>query len=107
MEHVAKIFHKQHEVDLLADLRSRNRLWSAVEKAKRELSELICDTCIRTMPRSTNLPGHLPEALYMRRGRKIRAVLVTPEGFERRFLDVKAREDKKRFLETVRLLRRH
>lgn len=40
MEHVAKTFHKQHGVDLLADLHSRNRLWSAVEKAKRELSNM-------------------------------------------------------------------
>lgn len=40
MEHVAKTFHKLHGVDLLADLRSRNRLWSAVEKAKRELSNM-------------------------------------------------------------------
>ena len=46
------------------------------------------------------------EPILISKGWKIRAVLVTLEGFERRFLDVKAREDKKRFLETVRLLRR-
>ncbi|HEC31696.1 MAG TPA: type II toxin-antitoxin system Phd/YefM family antitoxin, partial [Deltaproteobacteria bacterium] len=46
------------------------------------------------------------EPILISKGRKIRAVLVTPEDFERRFLDVKVREDKKRFLETVRLLRK-
>ncbi|MBW2094569.1 MAG: Hsp70 family protein [Deltaproteobacteria bacterium] len=39
IKHVAQIFKEQHDQDLLADSRSRNRLWSAVEKAKRELSD--------------------------------------------------------------------
>ena len=39
IEHIAGIFREQHETDLLGDLRSRNRLWSAVEMAKRELSD--------------------------------------------------------------------
>ncbi|RLB18082.1 MAG: heat-shock protein Hsp70 [Deltaproteobacteria bacterium] len=39
IKHVAQIFKEQHDLDLLADSRSRNRLWSAVEKAKRELSD--------------------------------------------------------------------
>jgi len=39
IRHAAQIFREQHDVDLLTDSRSRNRLWSAVEKAKRELSD--------------------------------------------------------------------
>lgn len=44
------------------------------------------------------------EPILISKGRKIRAVLVTPDQFERRFLDVKAKEEKKRFLDTVRKL---
>jgi molecular chaperone DnaK len=39
MEHVSEAFRMQHGIDLMDDLRARNRLWSAVEKAKRELSD--------------------------------------------------------------------
>ncbi len=46
------------------------------------------------------------EPIYISKGRRIRAVLVTPEDFERRFLDVKAEEEKRKFLETVRSLRK-
>jgi len=46
------------------------------------------------------------QPIYISKGRKIRAVLVTPEDFERRFLDVKAEEEKRKFLETVRSLRK-
>ena len=35
------------------------------------------------------------QPIYISKGRKIRAVLVTPEDFERRFLDVKAEEEKR------------
>jgi len=45
------------------------------------------------------------EPIYISKGRRIRAVLVTPEDFERRFLDVKAEEEKRKFLETVRSMR--
>lgn len=44
------------------------------------------------------------EPILISKRRKIRAVLVTPEQFERRFLDVKADEERKRFLNTVRKL---
>lgn len=46
------------------------------------------------------------EPILISKGRKIRAVLVTPEDFERRFLDVKAEEEKKRLLEAVKTLRK-
>ena len=45
------------------------------------------------------------EPILVSKGRKVRAVLITPEQFNRRFLDVKAEEEKKRFLETVQSLR--
>jgi len=47
------------------------------------------------------------EPIYISKGRRIRAVLVTPEDFERRFLDVKAEEEKREFLETVRSMRKN
>ena len=40
MEHVDRIFFEQHAVHPLADLKAQNRLWAAVEKAKRELSDV-------------------------------------------------------------------
>ena len=46
------------------------------------------------------------EPILISKGRKIRAVLVTPEQFERRFLDWQAKEAKERFLDTVRRLRK-
>jgi PHD/YefM family antitoxin component YafN of YafNO toxin-antitoxin module len=46
------------------------------------------------------------EPIYVSKGRKIRAVLVTPEQFERRFLDWQAKEEKRLFLDTVRRLRK-
>lgn len=46
------------------------------------------------------------EPIYISKGRKIRAVLVTPEQFERRFLDWQAKEEKRLFLEAVRGLRK-
>jgi PHD/YefM family antitoxin component YafN of YafNO toxin-antitoxin module len=46
------------------------------------------------------------EPIYISKGRKIRAVLVTPEQFERRFLDWQAKEEKRLFLEAVRSLRK-
>ena len=46
------------------------------------------------------------EPIFISKGRKIRAVLVTPEQFEKRFLDWQTKEEKKRFLEVVKGLRK-
>lgn len=46
------------------------------------------------------------EPILVSKGRKIRAVLVTPEQFQIRFLDWQAKEEKKRFLEDIRHLRK-
>lgn len=46
------------------------------------------------------------EPIFISKGRKIRAVLVTPEQFERRFLDWQAMEKKKRFLSDIKGLRK-
>ncbi len=46
------------------------------------------------------------EPIFISKGRKIRAVLVTPEQFEKRFLDWQAEEKKKRFLEDFNNLRK-
>lgn len=46
------------------------------------------------------------EPILISKGKKIRAVLITPEDFDRHFLHAKAEEEKRRFLETVRLLRK-
>lgn len=45
------------------------------------------------------------EPIYVSKGRKIRAVLVTKEQFERRFLDVLAEEKKTQFLEKLKNMR--
>lgn len=45
------------------------------------------------------------EPILVSKGRKIQAVLITPEQFERRFLDYQAEEKKKIMLETVRRLK--
>ena len=46
------------------------------------------------------------EPIFISKGRKIRAVLVTPEQFEKRFLDWKTKEEKKKFLKTVKMFRK-
>ena len=46
------------------------------------------------------------DPIFISKGRKIRAVLVTPEQFERRFLDWQAKEEKIRFLDGVKRLRK-
>jgi PHD/YefM family antitoxin component YafN of YafNO toxin-antitoxin module len=46
------------------------------------------------------------DPILISKGRKIRAVLVTPADFERRFLDVKAREEKDQLLEFFKTLRK-
>ena len=46
------------------------------------------------------------EPILIRKGRKIRAVFVTPEQFGKRFLDVKAEEEKRHLLEAIKTLRK-
>jgi PHD/YefM family antitoxin component YafN of YafNO toxin-antitoxin module len=46
------------------------------------------------------------EPILVSKGRKLRAVLVTPEDFEKRFLDYKVKEDKKRLLDQMHALRK-
>ena len=46
------------------------------------------------------------EPILVSKGRKIRAVLVTPEQFEKRFLDRQVEEERKKFLEAVKRLRK-
>ena len=45
------------------------------------------------------------EPILISKGRKIRAALVTIQDFDKRFVDVKVEEEKKRFLERVRSLK--
>lgn len=46
------------------------------------------------------------EPILISKNRKIRAVLVTPEQFERRFLDWQARDEKKRFQAAIKRLKK-
>ncbi len=46
------------------------------------------------------------EPILLSKGKEIRAVLVTPEQFKIRFLDWQAKEEKERFLATVKQLRK-
>ena len=46
------------------------------------------------------------EPILISKGRKLRAVLVTPQDFKSRFLDYKVKEDKKRLLEEMHALKR-
>ena len=43
--------------------------------------------------------------ILVSKGRKIQAVLITPEQFKRRFLDYQAEQEKKRLIETIKKLR--
>lgn len=43
--------------------------------------------------------------ILVSKGRKIQAVLITPEQFKTRFLDYQAEEEKKRLLELIKSLR--
>ena len=45
------------------------------------------------------------EPILVSKGRKIQAVLITPEQFQKRFLDWQADEEKKRLLSTIEKLR--
>lgn len=40
--------------------------------------------------------------ILVSKGRKIQAVLITPEQFKKRFIDYQAEEEKKRLLETIK-----
>lgn len=46
------------------------------------------------------------EPILISKGRKIRAVLVTPEQFEKRFPDWQTKDEKTRFLDPVKRLRK-
>ena len=41
------------------------------------------------------------EPIFISKGRTIRAVLVTPEDFKRRFIDKQAEEERERLLEII------
>ena len=43
--------------------------------------------------------------ILVSKGRKIQAVLITPEQFKKRFLDYQAEEERKRLVETIKGLR--
>ena len=45
------------------------------------------------------------EPVLISKGRKVRAVLITPEQFERRFLDCQAEEKKQKLIEKLESLR--
>ena len=45
------------------------------------------------------------EPILVSKGRQIKAVLITPEQFQKRFLDYQAEEKKKELLETIHSLR--
>lgn len=45
------------------------------------------------------------EPILVSKGRKLKAVLITPEQFKRRFLDYQAEERKRQLLETIKGLR--
>ena len=45
------------------------------------------------------------EPILVSKGRKVRAVLITPEDFQRRFLDRQAEEKRKELLDRIRELR--
>jgi len=46
------------------------------------------------------------EPVFISKGRKIRAVLVTPEQFQKRFLDWKVKEEKKQLFESITGMRK-
>lgn len=43
--------------------------------------------------------------IFVSRGRQVRAVLITPEDFEKRFVDVQTEEEKNRRLAAIHALR--
>lgn len=47
------------------------------------------------------------EPILINKGRKLRAVLVTPQDFATRFLDYKVKEEKARLLDEMRALKKN
>jgi len=45
------------------------------------------------------------EPILVSKGRQVRAVLITPEDFQKRFLDFQAAEDKERLLQSIKDVR--
>ena len=45
------------------------------------------------------------EPILLSKGRKIRAVLITPQEFKKRFLDKQVEEEKKKLLQKIKELR--
>jgi PHD/YefM family antitoxin component YafN of YafNO toxin-antitoxin module len=45
------------------------------------------------------------EPILVSKGKTVRAVLITPEDFKRRFVDVQSEEERKKLLETIEKLR--
>ena len=45
------------------------------------------------------------EPVLVSKGREIRAVLITPEDFKKRFLDLQTEENKKKLLATIKSIR--
>jgi len=43
--------------------------------------------------------------ILISKGRKVRAVLITPEQFQRRFLDLQAEEEKQKLIERIKSLK--
>jgi len=64
-------------------------------KIRNNLGEVL-DTLTRT-----------GEPILVSKGREIRAVLITPEQFKRRFLDYQAEEQKRQLLQTIEALQAH
>jgi len=52
-----------------------------------------------------DLLNNTGEPILVSKGRKLRAVLITPEQFKRRFLDYQAEERKRQLLETIKGLK--
>ena len=45
------------------------------------------------------------EPILVSKDRKVRAVLITPEQYEKRFLDLQAKKEKAKFLKAIELLK--
>lgn len=43
--------------------------------------------------------------ILISKGRKVRAVLITPEQFQRRFLDLQAEEEKQKLIKRIKSLK--
>ena len=45
------------------------------------------------------------EPILVSKGRQVKAVLITPEDFQTRFLDVQSEEERKKFIKNMKKLR--